>query len=55
MVRRIVLLGHSLAIDSIAAAIGALPELEVFYAPDASGSTSEVASDIIARTHGGHL
>ncbi len=48
MVRRIVLLGHSLAIDSIAAAIGALPELEVFYAPDASGSTSEVASDIIA-------
>jgi hypothetical protein len=48
MARRIVLLGRSLAIDSIAAAIGALPELELFHTPDPPESAADVAAHIIA-------
>jgi len=48
MARRIVLLGRSLAIDSIAAAIGALPDLELFHVPEPAGCAADVAASIIA-------
>lgn len=48
MARRIILLGRSLAIDSIAAAISALPDLELFHSPEPAESAADVAASIIA-------
>ncbi len=48
MARRIVLLGRSLAIDSIAAAIGVLPDLELFHVPEAADAVTDSAARIIA-------
>lgn len=48
MHRRIVLFGHSLALDSIAAALKALPDLELLHAADAPETATAAAARILA-------
>ncbi len=48
MNRRIVIYGQSVAINSIAAALGALPDIELLRAPIASETAAEVATRILA-------
>lgn len=48
MDRRIVLYGRSVALNSIAAALAALPGLELLCAPVASETATEVAARILA-------
>lgn len=48
MDRRIVLYGRSVALNSIAAALAVLPELDLLYAPVALETPAEVATRILA-------